>query len=153
MPIKNYTTQIPASRTISEIQQILANHGAKSIMVDYDDSKKPMSLSFLIPTSQGELPFQLPANIAAIARILAADSVSNYRSYDKKYQEEKAKKIADQAYRVAWRILKDWIDAQCAIIESDMVKIEQVFFPYMTLKDGTTMFQAFEQKHLTLPPG
>ena len=39
MPIKNYTTKIEASKTVGEIQQMLAQHGAKQIMLDYSYGK------------------------------------------------------------------------------------------------------------------
>jgi hypothetical protein len=35
--IKNYTTDIPAERTIAEIQTILAQNGARGIALEYDE--------------------------------------------------------------------------------------------------------------------
>lgn len=35
MPIKNYTTKVPAVQTVGEIQGILAAHGARKVMMDY----------------------------------------------------------------------------------------------------------------------
>lgn len=37
MPIKNYTTKVPAVQTVGEIQGILAAHGARKVMMDYPD--------------------------------------------------------------------------------------------------------------------
>lgn len=39
MPLKNYTTTIKASKTIGEIQEILALRGARQIMIDYQDGR------------------------------------------------------------------------------------------------------------------
>lgn len=39
MPIKNYTTKVPAAKTVGEIQAILARHCASRIMLDYDDGR------------------------------------------------------------------------------------------------------------------
>ena len=43
----------------------------------------------------------------------------------------------EQAQRVAWRILKDWIESQIALMESGMVCMEEVFLPYMLAGDRT----------------
>ena len=61
MAILNYTTSVPVHRTISQIQGILVSHGARSIMINYSDDQEPESLSFLVRTKQGDLPFRLPA--------------------------------------------------------------------------------------------
>ena len=37
MPIKNYTTKVPAAQTVGEIQELLASHGARKVMMDYGD--------------------------------------------------------------------------------------------------------------------
>jgi hypothetical protein len=36
--IKNYTTDIPVEKTITEIQQILIQNGARGIALEYDES-------------------------------------------------------------------------------------------------------------------
>ncbi|GAI41326.1 unnamed protein product, partial [marine sediment metagenome] len=66
MPILNYTTKIAAVRTISEVQNILAKHGAKATMTEYDDAGNAEALSFKVVTSHGELGFRLPINPEAI---------------------------------------------------------------------------------------
>jgi len=54
MPIANYTTEVPAMKSLGEIQGNLVAHGAKSIMIDYDEHGEPKALSFLITTPKGE---------------------------------------------------------------------------------------------------
>ncbi len=34
MPIKNYTTKVPASKTVGEMQEILAKHGASRVIAN-----------------------------------------------------------------------------------------------------------------------
>ena len=48
--------------------------------------------------------------------------------------------------RVAWRILKDWVEAQLALIETGMVSVEQVFLPYCQSGNGETLFEAIRKK-------
>jgi hypothetical protein len=140
MGILNYSTSVPVNRTISQIQGILVSHGARAIMVNYNDSQEPESLSFIVPTKNGDLPFRLPASVEAVERVMRRDHLPGYRK-------------DGQAARVAWRIVKDWVEAQMAIIEAEMVSMEEVFLPYL-LRGDRTLFQEIEDKgFLMLPPG
>lgn len=38
MAIKNYTTKVSTFQTLGEIQGTLAEHGARKVMIDYDNS-------------------------------------------------------------------------------------------------------------------
>jgi hypothetical protein len=58
----------------------------------------------------------------------------------------------DHVERVAWRILGDWIAAQAAIIETEMVTLPQVMLPYMRTDDGSTVFERYETTR-ALPVG
>jgi hypothetical protein len=155
MPLKNYTTQISAMKSIGEIQGKLVAHGAIDISIHYGPDKEPESLFFSIDVGNGQhLPFRLPANVGKVATLLSGMGDPNYRRWDQDYQIQKAEKIKIQASRVAWRIIKDWVDAQLAIIETEMVSIEEVFFPYMMIKDGRhTLFEAFKEHGYYLPEG
>lgn len=143
MPIKNYTTTISAMKSIGEIQGILVAHGAKAIQIEYGDDREPCSLSFIIPTPQGGLSFRLPANIKAMEKVLLQQGA----------KDRYPKSQSSHASRVGWRILKDWVDAQCAIIETEMVKIEQVFLPYMQVKGQQTLYEAMLDKGFYLEEG
>lgn len=53
MAIKNYTTTVNVHKTLGEIQDVLAGHGARKIMVDYDDKGQPVGVLFAIETTSG----------------------------------------------------------------------------------------------------
>ena len=54
----------------------------------------------------------------------------------------------EQARRVAWRILKDWVAAQLAIVEAEQAQMAEVFLPYaVESQTGQTMFQLFLEQH------
>ena len=57
-----------------------------------------------------------------------------------------------QANRTAWRIIKEWIVAQMALIETEMVSMEEVFMPYM-LTGRQTLYQALANGDLKMLPG
>lgn len=100
MPIKNYTTKIEASKAVGEIQQMLAQHGAKQIMLDYSYGKITC-ICFTLQTANGIQGVRLPAEPDKVLHVL---------------HNQKCKCDYDQAERVAWRILKDWLDAQLAML-------------------------------------
>lgn len=138
MPILNYTTSIASGKTISEMQARLAKHGAATIAVRYVDGAAA-GLTFDLMTIYGWKAFTLPVDIEAIYRVLLKQKVQpKYRT-------------REQAERVAWRIAKDWLEAQLAIVESQMVSFDQVMLPYMHTGDGSkTLYQAYEERESAL---
>lgn len=50
-------------------------------------------------------------------------------------------KTVEQAKRVSWRIVKDWVEAQLAIIESGQAEMGEVFMPYAVTISGETLFK------------
>ena len=139
MPIANYTTKVPAMRSVGEIQGILVAHGAKSIMINFNGAE-PESLAFLVSTSHGDLPFLLPANIDRLQKVLDGQRVRT--------QVDRA-----MAARVAWRILKDWVRAQMAMLETEMVELEQIFLPYMEVEQGKNLYQTMNDRGFYLGVG
>ena len=128
MPILNYTTTVNAQKTVGEITGILVGHGAKSILMNYDDDGNIESLSFQITTPNGEIGIRLPVNPDAMLRVLEEQGVP--RRYLNK----------THAIRVAWRIIKTWVSAQMAILETEMVRMEEVFLPYIMDSDGRSLY-------------
>lgn len=129
-----YTTEIEPAKTIAEIQEVLISHGAKTVMTNYADNGKIESLSFSVLVDGQERGIRLPADPTPVLKVL-----------ERQYQQGKiSRKFAEehQALRVAWRIVLYWVTAQMAILETQMVKMEQVFLPYMIMRDGQTLFES-----------
>lgn len=138
MPLLNYTTRIPAGRSIDEIHRILIKGKARAIATEYDDSGRPTALAFEVNTPFGYRHFALPVNAAAILQVL------NRQHLEPRYR------TADHAHRVAWRILKDWIEAQMAIVATQMVTLDQVMLPYLRTDNGATIYERYRDQQLTL---
>lgn len=138
MPILNYTTKVDIYTTIGQIQGNLVKHGAKKIMQDYDENGRISALCFAVETPCGIQGIKMPANVQAVQKVL---------------EKQKVKADYEQAERVAWRIIKDWVEAQMAILESEMVSIEEIFLPYMINKTGETIYQLYKQNQLYLGSG
>ena len=54
--------------------------------------------------------------------------------------------------RTAWRIIWEWILAQMALIETEMVTVEEVYLPNM-LTGKQTLYQALSNGDLKMLPG
>lgn len=131
MAILNYTTSIDAHKTVGEIQVILVKHGARSIIVEYDAARNPCALTFDVEINGDPVNFRLPSNYNGVRNSL------NKSKVPPKYRTDA------QAVRVAWRILKDWVEAQMAIIEAGLATTGEVFMPYAVMSNGQTMYQQF----------
>ncbi len=145
MALLNYTTQIEAAKTVGEIQGILAGHGAKSILIDYGDDGLIEALAFRILTPHGEVGIRLPIDPEAVLNVLTQQN--RLGRVPKRYINHA------QAVRVAWRIVKDWVAAQMAILETEMVRMEQIFLPYVITGTGKTLYEAMIDRHFQLGPG
>jgi len=142
MAILNYTTQISAEKTVTEIQQILSKGKAQAILTEFEDGVLS-AISFRVNTKHGLMSFKLPANIQLIYQVIVRDTRITPKLRTK-----------EQAARVAWRIVKDWLAAQMAIIEAGMVDLEQVFLPYAQNNQGETLYETLRDRQfagLALP--
>jgi hypothetical protein len=143
--IKNYTTSVSEEKTVGEIMALLAGKGARQIFIDYDEQGRPKGVSFIVAIKQNAddpgvpVPFKLPCNFEGVFRALA----SRYKSYHDKSRFERNPESRAQARRVAWRIIKDWIDSQMALVEAEQATLAQVFLPYAVSNEGVTMFERF----------
>lgn len=123
--ILNYTTTVDAFKTVTEIEYILMKHGAKSIMKNYKDNNIT-SLSFLINNGYQDIPVKLPVKIDDCMKVLQKEKKANPR--------KQIKDTREQAERVAWRILKDWVEA----------------LPYIQISANQTVYEKLEQQQFLL---
>lgn len=127
--ILNYTTDVPAGRTLGEIVGLLVAKKASSINTDYDEAGRARALTFVIRIGDNLIPFRMEPNVQGVLRKLPSSS-----------------DIA-RAERVAWRILLRWVEAQMAMVESTQAEMGQVFLPYAVKPSGETIWQAFQMSN------
>lgn len=142
MPLLNYTTEVAPDKSVLEIQRILAKSGARKIMVEYQPDGRPAAVIFVADTEFGLREFILPANpVPVLAQLKKSGAEPRFCN-------------PAQAERVAWRILKDWAEAQMALIETAMVSLDQVMLPYMRDdRSGQTVYEVYKDAQKALPPG
>ena len=141
MAILNYTTTVESFKTLSEIEHILVKHNAKSIMKNYD-GESITGLSFLIDTGVQQIPVRLPVKVDECLEVLKKEKKNSPRS--------NIKATMEQAERVAWRILKDWVEAQMALLDIQMVRFEEIFLPYIETGNGQTIYERLEEKQFLI---
>lgn len=141
MPLLNYTTAKPAQETLADIQEILAKWGVQGVLTEFE-GRQVAAVSFRMQVGETPMAFKLPCNWRQVHSALQAHNAKRgYRrsSHGGKYKEKRIDDSEEQAIRVAWRIIKDWIEAQMALIEVNMATVPQVFLPYAVTKDGRTL--------------
>jgi hypothetical protein len=117
MPILNYSTKIDPTKSIGEITALLAKRGVRKIVADYDEKGNPVMLTFSMMLRETPVFYALPCNWEGVQLAL------------RKQGAESRCRTEDQARRVSWRILKDWIEAQMAIVDAQMASLPEIFLP------------------------
>lgn len=138
------TTKVSVSKTCAEIEDVLVKHGAREVWKRYDKTREVDAVQFFIHINGNPVYFKLPFRWQEIQRLAGAGKTGSRRTADE-----------PQARRVAARLVLRWVQAQFALIETGMVKMEEVFLPYITGPDGRTYFEALEESGglLKLSPG
>ena len=132
MPLLNYTTKVNAQKTVTEVMGLLVAKGADEISIVYDDDRQPAGLKWTVQSPRlGRVAFALPCNIDAVFVKLT----------DQRIMVTSPESRRQQAIRTSWRILKDWVEAQMALLETGMVTMDEILLPYM-LSGGQTFYQA-----------
>jgi hypothetical protein len=139
MAILNYTTKIDAWKTVGEIQQIIVRHGATHFSITNQGSM-PVAMVFTIDYQGTPLNFSLPCNYTGVLA-----SLQKNKKIPGTFKNE------EQALRVGWRIVKDWVEAQLAMVEAQVASIQEVFMPYLLIPaTGQTLFKAFETQNIKI---
>jgi hypothetical protein len=141
MPILNYTTQVEPEKSIAEITGLLTRFGARSITTEYDDDGFVSGITFIIMIEMRPLAIKLPVNVDGVHSTLRMVKAVPNRN-----------KTQAQARRVAWRILKDWLEAQLALFQVGQAEAGQVLMPYAVDSEGRTAYQMFRESHIKQLP-
>jgi len=139
--IKNYTTEISLERTVAEIQIILSQNGATGIAFDYSDTGKLKAIYFKIKYNSRDLSFRLPAKPEAVYQELYANKRGAWR-YEKQRRQD--------ADRIAWRVVKGWVEAQITHINLGQSKIHEAFIAYLMVGPNQTLFEKMESNQMLL---
>ncbi len=140
----NYTTSIKAAKTVAEIQQVLMERGAQFINIEYGEpfrssGRVPVALTFSMNLGEQTVAYRLPVRWEGTRRAL--------RKLPPRFHSD------SHAFNVAWRIIKDWVEAQVALIQSEQAEMGEVFLPYAILSNGNTAWEQFKAQRALPAPG
>lgn len=119
MNIKNYTTKVPANRSIENIEKLLMQFGATNIMKEVDNGRVT-SISFLVKIDTVPFAFKLPAEVKAI-----------YKWLKEKYPKSNVNTLWAKAERIAWKHQHEWTHIQFTSIELSQIEKMQALLPYI----------------------
>ena len=141
--IENYTTKVAATKTASEIQELLAAHGVERIGLTYKKGR-PAGIAFEATTDLGPQAFQLPIDVDAMHQLLRREKaagrlpgISAALADDREHAE-----------RVAWRVVAEWLRAQMTLVASRMATLDQVMMPYLVVDGGRSMYSVYREQQL-----
>jgi hypothetical protein len=135
-------TKISSSKTSAQITSLLGEAGASGVQLKYENGEVS-GLAFFIPINGNDIYFILPVRTRPIFEYL--------QEKRKRYQQSNSLSDQEKANRIAWRQIYRWIQAQLALIQTGMVKTEEVFLPYMQAdREGRTLFMKIEQNGFTM---
>lgn len=148
MNLKNYTSDVPAPKTIARIQQILISYGVRSIEMEYGPNQDIVALTFRIQFDPAKppLPIRMPAKVREAQDALWLDYVDGAtlskdgnKIDDWNCRKHKQRKdFLEQGERTAWKLMQDWIEVQLSLIQLRQVDVAQVFLSYVW--DGKQSF-------------
>lgn len=151
MSLLNYTTEVPPERSIAEIQKMLSMHGVQGILTEYD-GPQVSAVSFRILVSGTMIDFRLPCNWRAVQTVFQTKNENRKRIHGR--IERLIDDSQEHATGVAWRIIKDWVEAQLAIVELNQITLPQVFLSHAVTVNGETLGERMlANPHLLLGSG
>ena len=137
MPISNYTTSIASETTIGQISKMLSKFGARRIITDYENGEAAI-LQFMLDAGGRMVFYQLPCNAEGVLKTLKRDNApGKYRTIE-------------HARRVAWRVIRDWVEAQIALFDAGQAVMAEAFLPYAVAADGQTLYRHIEAGKIKL---
>lgn len=139
-PPRFYTTEVPAHKSVAEIQELLAKHGSEHQHV-VGHMGRPQGLYFTIPhPHEGEpLGVKLEAPVEAVERRLEASSVIPSDHGD--------------PLDVAWRLIKWTVEVRCEHIANLGTSMFREFLPDIVTDEGRTVEEELLEGGERLLPG
>lgn len=148
-PIKYATTKIEVTRSLGEIQGIVARYGATRFETRWNRDGTVWGVRFAIAADEGELPVALKTGTERIFEILAEARGPRARASNEDLRE--------QAERIAWRQMKDLIEQLLLAVETGLFNLAAAFMAHVEVWDeaesATVTMQEYLARRARLLPG
>lgn len=142
MNLKNYTSTVPASKSIDRIEKFLVANGASDISKKFKEGVC-VAVSFRMVIEGMPIFFQLPAKVDTCFKVLWGEVIRKHLANRDNYVQ--------QAERTAWKLVHDWVEMQFTMIKLQQVEALQVFLPYVyDVSKDETFYDKVKQSNLKL---
>lgn len=141
MKFFNYATQIDTFKLVQDIEYTLMLHQALSIQKEYR-SGRIVGLSFNVDNGNVLFAIRLPVKVEQCYKMLRREKDVNPR--------RDIIVSMEQAEKVAWSIMKDWVEAQMVLLDMGIAKLEEIFMPYIIDRTGETIWEKMERQQICL---
>lgn len=154
--IKYQTTAVEASKSAAEIAELVRRYGGSRFEQRWGESGDLEGIRFAIRTPDlGEVPVTLRAQTERIGEIIL--EAHPYTSRTRGTQQEHAEKIRAQAYRIAWRQLKDFVEQALLAVETGLFPIGAAFMAHIEVWDDvqaeTVTMSEYLARRAVIEPG
>lgn len=141
--IMNCASEIPVTRIIGMVEDVLLAMGAQEIQKRYSKGGNGVQICDMLifkvwggSSAVGDVSICLPVNIPA-----AYDKLVNISYYKKKKQDW----LIGQAQRTSWKIILDYLKAQLARIQLGQAETIECFLAYVySAKTGNTFYRSLK---------
>jgi hypothetical protein len=138
MQIKNYSSEVPAVRSVQLIEERLVEFGARNIVKTYGPDGKIAEVVFDLPRPDGKsIPIRLPARIDSVRQVML-------RNEPRATPARQARIVEEQAPRTAWKIMFDWVLVQLSLISIGQAEALEVFLPYVATSRTGTYYESLK---------
>jgi len=135
--LKNYTSEVPPSRSADRIEKFLVEAGATGIQKIYEDGRL-VGINFSINTDFGNMAFRIPVKEKHAAKYLEKQR--------KRYVSTTQRKaIEEQGARTAWRIAQEWVEIQFSMIALGQLDLTEALLVYAVRQDGKTLYEVMKE--------
>lgn len=128
MAIKNAYSEVEPTKTMGEIQALLAENDAQRVQIEYEN-REPIAISFSMPIGPQEFFFKLDVNVKGLIKAMKEDS-----------QTPNHLATTQQAKRTAWKNRLEWLQLQLAEVKTNQADIQELLMGFAVTNDGQTLF-------------
>jgi hypothetical protein len=122
MNLKNYSSTVPAERSLFLIEKILMDLGASNISKSINENKEVDGIVFMIQVNGLPMLFKLKARVDEVYKRLYKDA-----SPRTAFKKETIQRIKEQSKKTAWKLAYDRMLMDATDIELGNMELMELF--------------------------
>lgn len=135
--IKYESTTIDPTQSAAEIAALVQKYGGSRFEMMWDEFARLVGIRFAIRHERlGEVPVRLMAQIENVTAYVLAAKPWNRRM--RRRAEQYKADVRAQAYRIAWRQLRDFVEQSLLAVETGLFPLHEAFMAQIETPDPAT---------------